>query len=71
MWTYSTPHNLVSCNLWPQPQVDNNQKLNTMPMHQNTRGQKEYYHQSIEWPPHWSDAHPCHSQQQQQQLIHQ
>jgi hypothetical protein len=38
MWTNDTHHDLVSRNLWPRPEVANNHKLNTMPMHQNSLG---------------------------------
>jgi hypothetical protein len=38
VWTHNTRHDLVSCNLWPQPEVANKQELNTMPMHEKRWG---------------------------------
>jgi hypothetical protein len=34
-WTNSTRHNLITRNLWPTPETNNNQEINTMPMHEN------------------------------------
>jgi hypothetical protein len=34
-WTNSTHHDLITRNLWPKPETNNNQELNTMPMHEN------------------------------------
>jgi hypothetical protein len=32
--TNTTLHDIISQNLWPRPETRNNQKLNTMPMHE-------------------------------------
>jgi hypothetical protein len=37
-WTNSTRHNLITCNLWPKPEITNHQELNTMPMHDKKWG---------------------------------
>jgi hypothetical protein len=34
-WTNITRHNLITHNLWPKPETNNNHELNTMPMHEN------------------------------------
>jgi hypothetical protein len=34
-WTHITRHHLITRNLWPKPETNNNQELNTMPMHEN------------------------------------
>jgi hypothetical protein len=34
-WTIITHHGLITHNLWPKPETNNNQELNTMPMHEN------------------------------------
>jgi hypothetical protein len=34
-WTNSTCHDLITRNLWPKPETNNNQEFNTMPMHEN------------------------------------
>jgi hypothetical protein len=36
-WTNSTHHDLITRNLWPKPETNNNQELNTMPIHENKR----------------------------------
>jgi hypothetical protein len=33
-WTNITRQDLITCNLWPKPETNNNQELNTMPMHE-------------------------------------
>jgi hypothetical protein len=33
-WTNNTCHDLISRNIWPQPEITNYQELNTMPMHE-------------------------------------
>jgi hypothetical protein len=37
-WTNSTHHDLFTRNLWSKPEITTNQKLNTMPMHDNQWG---------------------------------
>jgi hypothetical protein len=33
-WTNITRHDLITCNPWPKPEMNNNQELNTMIMHE-------------------------------------
>jgi hypothetical protein len=37
-WTNTTRHNIITRNLWPKPKMNNNQELNTMPMHEHKWG---------------------------------
>jgi hypothetical protein len=37
-WTNITRQNLITCNLWPKPETNNNQELNKMLMHENKWG---------------------------------
>jgi hypothetical protein len=37
-WTNITHHDLITCNLWPKPEITTNQELNTMPMHDKQWG---------------------------------
>jgi hypothetical protein len=37
-WTNITHHDLISHNLWPRPEIINNQDLNTMRMHERKLG---------------------------------
>jgi hypothetical protein len=34
-WKNITRHDQITRNLWPKPETNNNQELNTMPMHEN------------------------------------
>jgi hypothetical protein len=37
-WTNGTRHDLITCNLWPKPEITTDQELNTMPMHDKPWG---------------------------------
>jgi hypothetical protein len=37
-WTNITHHDLIIHNIWPKPETNNNQELNTIPMHENKWG---------------------------------
>jgi hypothetical protein len=37
-WTNNTRHDLITRNLWPQPEITTSQELNTMPMHDKQWG---------------------------------
>jgi hypothetical protein len=37
-WTNSSRHDPITRNIWPKPEIATNQELNTMPMHDKTRG---------------------------------
>jgi hypothetical protein len=39
-WTTTCRHDLLSCNLWPKPEIKTGQELNTMPMHDKQWGTK-------------------------------
>jgi hypothetical protein len=34
-WTNITHHGLITRNIWPEPETNNNEELSTMPMHEN------------------------------------
>jgi hypothetical protein len=42
-WTNTTRHDLITRNLWPKPEITTSQELNTMPMHDNTRGNRRQF----------------------------
>jgi hypothetical protein len=37
-WTNITRHDLITRNLWPKPEIKNNQEINTIPMHDKQWG---------------------------------
>jgi hypothetical protein len=41
--TNITCHDLITRNLWPKPETNNNQELNTMPTHEKQRGADSNY----------------------------
>jgi hypothetical protein len=56
-WTNITRHDLITRNLWPTPETNNNQELNTMTMHENkwaternSWGTSKNIAKVIQWP---------------------
>jgi hypothetical protein len=39
-WTNNTRHDLITCNIWPKPEITTNQELNAMHMHDKPWGTK-------------------------------
>jgi hypothetical protein len=42
-WTHITRHDIITRKLWPKPETNNNQELNTIPIHENRWGTESNY----------------------------